>query len=230
MFVAIIAAMQEELDAIKSRADGITEVVLYNEVLYTCKLNGVDCVLALSGIGKVNAARLTQILIDNFKVRCLINVGSAGALKVEHNIGDVVVSTDCVQVDFDLTAFGREMGVIPNVGKHIHADRRLIEVVTSAVDELVFDLRVVKGIVATQDRFESQKEEKLRIGRQFDAECIEMEGAAIAQVCSLNEIPFVVIRSISDIVNDSSVVDFEEFLPLAAKKCSDLLFCVINKL
>lgn len=230
MVIAVIAAMQEELDAVKSKAENVAKLTLHNETIYTCRLNGVDCVLALSGIGKVNAARLTQLLVDNFKVAALINVGSAGALKQEHNIGDIIISDACVQADFDLTAFGREIGFIPNLGRYIYADKRLVETVKATAQELSFDVGIKTGVVATRDRFESKREEKLKTGRQFNAECIEMEGAAVAQVCSLSRIPFVVIRSISDIVNDSSVVDFEEFLPLAAKKCSDLLFNVINKI
>ena len=143
--IGIIAAEVKEMEAVREKMQNIKEIKIYNNIFIQGTISGRECVLARSGEGKVNAARTTQILIDRFEVDTIINVGSAGALNPELDYEDIVISTACVQHDFDITAFGREKGYIPNIeDKYIYADKMLIEKAENAINQI--NTKVVKGI------------------------------------------------------------------------------------
>lgn len=229
--IGIIAAMPEEMNEIKKIMTDISCSVIFEKEFVTGKIHGLECVLSLCGIGKVNAARTTQIIIDKFECNAIINVGSAGALTEDQSIGDIILSTAAVQTDFDITAFGREKGFITGVGKYIEADKYLIDVFEQAVKTSDFGGKVRKGIIATADTFVNTSEQKKIINKEFSALCCEMEGAAMAQVCKLCNIPFVVIRSVSDDLYSKAEVDFEKFLKVASVKCAEFLslaFKILN--
>ena len=218
----IIAAEVQEMEAVKEKMQNIQEIKIYNNIFYEGIISNKKCVLARAGEGKVNAARTTQILIDKFDVEAVINVGSAGGLNPELDYEDIVVSTACVQHDFDITAFGREKGYIPNIeNKYIYADKMLLEKATKAIEQT--NNKVIKGIIATGDEFVAGKERRKEIYEQFNAECVEMEGAAVAQVCHLDNIPFIIIRSISDKANGNEKIDFERYLEIVSKRCAEYL-------
>lgn len=220
--IGIIAAEIKEMEAVKNVMKNILEEKLYNNIFYKGLISNKECVLARAGEGKVNAARTTQILIDKFNVDAVINVGSAGALNPELDYEDIVISTACVQHDFDITAFGREKGYIPNIeNKYIYADKNLIEIAQKAINET--DVTVKKGIIATGDEFVANKDKRKILYKQFGAECVEMEGGAVAQVCYLDNIPFIVIRSISDKANGNEKIDFENYLEIVSKRCAKYL-------
>ena len=220
--IGIIAAEVQEMEAVKEKMQNIKETKLYNSIFYEGTISNKNCVLARAGEGKVNAARTTQILIDKFEVEAVINVGSAGGLNPELDYEDIVVSTACVQHDFDITAFGREKGYIPNIeDKYMHADKTLLEKATKAIEET--KNKVIKGIIATGDVFVAEKEKRKELYEQFNAECVEMEGAAVAQVCHLDNIPFIIIRSISDKANGNEKIDFEKYLEVVSKRCAEYL-------
>lgn len=221
--VGIIAAMAEEMAEIEKIMTEKEEVSVYGKTFVKGKIRGVFCVLSLSGVGKVNAARTAQIIIERFGCGKIINVGSAGALTKEQKIGDIVLSQSAVQSDFDLTAFGREKGFITDVGKYINADEDLIAVFEKAIKNSDNSVTVRKGIVASADRFVNNCAEKTEINKEFSALCCEMEGAAIALVCYLCKIPFVIIRSISDELGSKAEVDFDKYLTVASKKCAEFL-------
>lgn len=221
--IGIIAAMPEEMAEIKRIMIDISEISFFEKQFIVGKIHEKECVLALCGIGKVNAARTTQILIDKFDCKKIINVGSAGALTEGQNIGDIIISTAAVQSDFDITAFGREKGFITGVGKYIEADKYLIDVFYEAIKSMSENIEVRKGIVATADMFVSSAERKIKIGKEFNALCCEMEGAAMAQVCYLCNVPFVILRSVSDDLYSKAEIDFEKFLKVASVKCAGVL-------
>ena len=172
----------------------------------------------------MNAARVTQILIDTFNIKSVINVGSAGALNPFLNIGDIVIAEKLVQHDFDITAFDHDKGYITGVGDYIYSNIELIEKFKNAANNLKEkDYKIKTGIIATGDIFCTDIEMKNKIYSKFDADCVEMEGAAIAQVCYLDKIPFIVIRSISDSPNGNNEIDFDKFVELASKRCANIL-------
>lgn len=215
--IGIIGAMDEEVMALKERMN-ITEVRgIASLEFYLGTIGKATLVVVMGGIGKVNAAMCTQLMIDCFHVDAIINTGVAGALSDELEIGDVVISLDMVQHDVDAVAFGYQLGQIPrmNVFSFV-ADERLVHVAERATDVLpqatnVFVKRIVSG-----DKFVADKKTKQWLIDKFDGFCTEMEGAAVAQVAHINKIPFVIIRSISDKADDSAEMNFEEFVQIAA--------------
>lgn len=222
--VGIIVAMKEEEDAILNIASNIKEEYVYNSVFRLAKIGNSFCVIVQSGVGKVNAARITQILIDRYKVECVINVGSAGALDPELNIGDIVVAQKVIQHDFDITAFNHNKGYITGVGDYIYSDSNILCEIDNAVKLLNNkSYRLVKGVIASGDIFCTDVKMKEKIYTKFNAKCVEMEGAAVAQVCYLDNIPFCVIRSISDSPNGKNTTTFEEYIELASQRCAEIL-------
>ena len=226
--IGIIAAMQEEMNEIKNIMSNIKENKIYELIFLEGTINNIECVLVKSGVGKVNAARTTQILINKYEIEYVINVGSAASAKEELKIGDIVIGEKIIQHDFDITAFGHNKGYISNVGEYILADNNLLERIMNC--QLNDDsINIKQGIIASGDIFCTQGEMKDKIRSKFNADAIEMEGAAIAQVCYLDKVPFIVIRSISDSPNGNNNITFEEFLVTASKRCATLLNTFIGK-
>lgn len=222
--IGIIVAMEEELESILEIMDNIEEKEIYGLTFKTGQIEKNKIIVVKCGVGKVNAARVTQILIDTFNVKCVINVGAAGALNPFLNIGDIVIGEKLIQHDFDITAFDHDKGYITGVGDYIYSDSELIEKFENAANNLKGkDYKIKKGIIATGDIFCTDIEMKNKIFSKFDADCVEMEGAAIAQVCYLDKIPFIVIRSISDSPNGNNEIDFDKFVELASKRCANIL-------
>lgn len=222
--IGIIVAMEEELESILDIMDNIEEKEIYGLTFKTGQIEKNKIVVAKCGVGKVNASRVTQILIDTFNVKSVINVGAAGALNPFLNIGDIVIGEKLIQHDFDITAFDHDKGYITGVGNYIYSDSKLIEKFENAANNLKEkDYKIKKGIIATGDIFCTDIKMKNKIFSKFDADCVEMEGAAIAQVCYLDKIPFIVIRSISDSPNGNNEIDFDKFVELASKRCANIL-------
>ena len=224
MKIGIIAAEQEEFEAILNIAKVEERKEIYELNFAKCKIKDKICVLVKSGVGKVNAARATQILIDNFKPDYIVNVGVAGGLNPMLSIGDIVIGETLVQHDFDITAFGHAKGYIPGVGEKIYADDYLVKKIEEAIgnqEEKVY--KYEKGVIASGDIFCTAIPMRDKIYAKFNAECVEMEGAAIGQVCSLCNVPFVVIRSISDTPNGENEVTYEKFIKLASERCANIL-------
>lgn len=222
--IGIIAAMQEEMNAIKEIMENISEKQIYELIFVEGKINEKECVLVKCGVGKVNSSRVTQILIDKFDIEYIINVGSAGTANNELNIGDIVIGESLVQHDFDITAFGHKKGFISNVGESIKSEKGLIEKFKKVINEVENrDYKIKIGTIASGDIFCTENIMKEKINRKFNADAIEMEGAAIAQVCYLDRIPFIVVRSISDTPNGSNNLTFEKYLEMASKRCSDII-------
>lgn len=220
----IIVAMEEEKEEILKIMEEIDEKDIYENCFYSGKIEEKKVVLVKSGIGKVNAARITQILIDKFKVKNIINVGSAGALNPFLNIGDIVIAEKLIQHDFDITAFDHDKGYITGVGDYIYSDFELVKKLQNVANKIKDETyKINTGVIASGDIFCTDIAMKNKIYSKFDAECVEMEGAAIAQVCYLDNVPFVVIRSISDTPNGNNAIVFDKFVELASKRCANIL-------
>lgn len=218
--IGIIVAEVEEMEAIKEIMENITSTNIYNLKIYTGTIKHKEFLLVRGGVGKVNASRVCQIITDEFDLDFIINVGSAGGLNENLNIGDIVLGEKLVQHDFDVTAFGREKGFIPETGKFFESDTNLLE---KCKNIKINNQKIILGNIASGDIFLTDTNLKEKIKQVFNASCVEMEGAAIAQVCTLNNIPFLVIRSISDIPNGKNEIDFNEYLKLASKNCAEFI-------
>ena len=217
--IGIIFAMKEELDALKEYLEITNEYKIFELNFYEGIINNIKCILVESGVGKVNAARTTQILIDNMDVDCIFNIGVAGGLDQNLNILDVVIADKLVQHDFDITAFNHEKGYIPNVGKFINCDEYLLNIATKVNPDNTIKI----GTIASGDIFCTDINMSTKINKKFNALAVEMEGASIAQVCFLNHIPFLVIRSISDIPGKNNTMVYEEFLTESSKRVASIM-------
>lgn len=210
--IGIIGAMESEVASLKQLAKKngrVKEKVLGGLIFVEGKINGVPVVIVKSGVGKVNAALCAQRLIIQFKVTHIINTGIAGAIKHGLKVFDFVVSSDAVYHDMDATQWGYKPMEIPQMNRiSFPADEALIqmaqEAFTDADNEDFFTgHRVITGRIASGDQFVSKEELKKHIIEVCDPACVEMEGAAIAHTCFVNGIPFLILRCISDMADDS---------------------------
>ena len=210
--IGIIGAMEEEVAHLKEAMQVEKTVERAAMTFVKGKLDGKDVVVVRSGIGKVNAGICAQILADLFEVDTLINTGVAGSLDAALDIGDIVISTDAVQHDMDVSALGDPVGQIPRMDTFAFpADERLVQLAVQANEEANPDIHTFTGRVVSGDQFVSDGSVKERLVTQFQAKCTEMEGAAIAQAAYLNRISCVIIRAISDKADNSSTMDYAAF-------------------
>ena len=225
MNIGIIVATDEELIEIRNIMDSFEEKDIYELTFVKGKINNKKVIVVKCGIGKVNAARTTQVLIDNFKISKIINIGAAGGINPELKIQDIVIGDRLVQYDFDISASGDyEKGEITDVGKYMVSDSELINICKSVLEKRIQnDVKVVIGTIATADYFCSDPEIAENTRKEFKADCIDMVGAAIAQVCYLDKIPFLVIRGISDTPNGHNEMDYYTYCHIAAKHAAEFL-------
>lgn len=229
--VGIIGAMEVEVSKLKEMLQDTETKNKAGMTFVSGSLNGKPVVVVRSGIGKVNASICTQILADEYKVNYIINTGVAGSLHNEINIGDIVLSKDALQHDMDATGFGYAVGVIPQMEKSIfEADERLIQIAEKCIKEDITDINAFVGRVVSGDQFISDKGKKKWIVNNFQGYCTEMEGAAIAQAAYLNNIPFLIIRAISDKADDSATEDYPTFEAKAAQHCVKLLCEMVKEI
>jgi adenosylhomocysteine nucleosidase len=191
----------------------------------------VDVVVVRSGIGKVNAAVCTQVLVDDFHVTHIINTGVAGALDPRIDVGDIVISTDAIYYDVDVTVFGYEPGQVPQMPVvDFAADEALRAAAMEAAREVAPEVGIFEGRVCSGDRFVSDEALKESINKTFEGLCCEMEGTAIAQTAWLNKVPFVIVRAISDKADGSDVMDYVEFEAVAARHCAGIVCAMVASL
>ncbi|KYG26704.1 5'-methylthioadenosine/adenosylhomocysteine nucleosidase [Alkalihalobacillus trypoxylicola] len=231
MKIGIVGAMNEEIEQMKLDMQIEKEVIKADIKFYEGTLLGKPIVLCKSGVGKVNAALTTQILIDYFQVTSLIFTGVAGGLLEELDVGDIVISTSAMHHDIDGSPLGFQKGEIPMFehSSDFTANSKLVEVATEAALELVV-ADVVKGRILSGDQFVANREKVLTLREEFGGVCVEMEGAALAQVAYLNQVPFVIIRSISDKANGEASLSFADFTKLASKQSHDVVCKMLMKL
>lgn len=227
--IGIIFAMEEELVALKKYLTIDNEYSIFDLKFYESKMNDIEIILVECGVGKVNAARTTQILIDNMKVDYIFNIGVAGGVSNKLSVGDIVLGEKLVQHDFDITAFNHEKGYVPSVGVFIDTDTYLLNIANEALNEMD-EVNHHRGVIASGDIFCTETKMSEKIASKFNALCVEMEGASIAQVCYLSHVPFLIIRSISDVINDNNKVTYEEFLESSCSKVADVMKRILEKI
>lgn len=220
--LGIIGAMQLEVETLLGIMEDKKVSSHAGSTFYEGKLEGLDVVVVQCGVGKVNAAICAQILCSCFGVTHLVNTGIAGSLCADLDIGDMVVSVDAMYHDFDCVHFGYEMGRVP--GMYVTAfpaDAKMMELAFAAAEE-VNPGHTKNGRVASGDLFVAEKSAKERIIERTKALCTEMEGAAIAHTAYRNNIPFVILRAISDKADDSAEMDYPTFERIAAHRCANV--------
>ena len=228
MKIAIIGAMEEEVTILRDKLENRQEINLAGSEFSTGTINGQEVILLKSGIGKVNAALSTTLLLHNFKPAYVINTGSAGGYLESLNVGDLVISSEVRHHDVDVTAFGYEYGQVPGLPAAFEADPKLVEIAERCAKEIT-DIQVAKGLIVTGDSFMNDPVRVQFVREQFDdLYAVEMEAAAIAQVCYQFKIPFVVTRALSDIAGKESDLSFEQFLKTAAENSSKLVVKMID--
>lgn len=229
--IGIIGAMDTEIKNLVSNLKD-TQITEYGGLkYYKGILNGKDVVVVKSGVGKVNAALCAQYLAIHFNVEKIINTGIAGAAGKGLGVFDFVVSDEAVYHDVDISIFGYEKGQLPGLPKTFVADLELADKAVTAFRKSVYasDHKIVKGIVASGDQFIAEKAVKDRIIENFKPMCVEMEGAAIAHACALNNVPFVIIRCLSDCADDSAGNTYEFNEDVCAAACSNLIMEMLGE-
>jgi adenosylhomocysteine nucleosidase len=228
MKIAIIGAMEEEVTLLRDHIENKQQSTVAGYEFTAGLMDGANVVLLKSGIGKVNAAMSSTILLERFQPDVVINTGSAGGFHPELNVGDVVISSEVRHHDVDVTAFGYEYGQVPQLPAAFTADEKLVQIAESAANE-INDIQVVKGVIATGDTFmhDPVRVEFVR-GKFNDLQAVEMEAAAIAQVAYQYGVPFVIIRSLSDIAGKQSDVSFEQYLEKAAVNSANLVMKIVK--
>lgn len=186
-----------------------------------------DIVLMKSGIGKVNAAMGTTIMVERFLPDIIINTGSAGGFSEHLEVGDIVISNKVVQHDVDATAFDYDYGQVPGLPTFFQASEKLVKLTADVVKSLDIDYEI--GLIATADTFMADEQKVKAVQEKFpEMIAAEMEGGAIAQVCHQYGIPFVVIRALSDIAGKESSTTFDTFLETASKNAAQLIMKVVE--
>ena len=229
--IGIIGAMEDEVAQLKKNMEIEETTEVASLSFCRGKLSGREVVVVRSGIGKVNAAICTQILVDQFHVDVIINTGIAGSLDAEIDIGDIVISTDAVEHDMDASIFGDPIGQIPQMDTFsFPADESLVKLAKEVNEKANPDVHTWIGRVVSGDQFVSSGEKKEQLIRVFDAKCTDMEGAAIAHAAYLNKISCVIIRAISDKADNSAVVDYPAFEAAAIRHSVRLIEALVSEI
>lgn len=226
MTIAILGAMQEEIEPLLEFF-GKYETIEYAEnKFYTTSYKGVDLVLAYSKIGKVYATLTTTVLVEKFKCEKLLFSGVAGGVNPELKIGDLIIGTGLCQHDLDITEFGHPHGFVPGGEVCTLADESLIAIAKDVANEK--NIPIKTGIIATGDQFIACNDKKCFIKDTFEADALEMEGAAVAVACKSLNIPFFVLRAISDTADMDAGFSFDEFLKSSAKTSADFIISMLD--
>ena len=223
-----MCAMREELEPVLEMVE-VKEVIEYaRNKFYLAKFKNLDLVLAYSKIGKVNAATTASVLIEKFKARKILFSGVAGAIDKDLKIGDLIIATKTTQHDVDLTVFGYAPGFIPESKVFFECDENLNNIAKNVAKKL--NIKLKEGIIATGDEFIHSKEKKEWIAKTFNANAIEMEGGAVGCVTWTLDVPFFMLRSISDSAEEGAGVDFDEFLEESSKVSAKFLVEMLNEM
>ncbi|AIF43353.1 5'-methylthioadenosine/S-adenosylhomocysteine nucleosidase [Virgibacillus sp. SK37] len=227
--MGIIGAMDEEIALLVSKTSEKEEVLIANCVFIKGKIDEKEVVILKSGIGKVNAAMATTILHEKFNPSHIINTGSAGGFSNKLEVGDIVISTEVVHHDVDVTAFNYAYGQVPGMPAMFSVDAELAAKAIAAVQTLPISYE--QGIIATGDSFMDDAERVAWVKGKFPSMiAAEMEAAAIAQVCHQYNTPFVIIRALSDIAGKESSISFDTFLQKAAENAANLILSMLKTL
>lgn len=229
--IGIIGAMELEVEELKAAMEVKSVVKKASMDFYEGTLNGASVVIVQCGIGKVNAGMCVQVLKDIFDVTHVINTGVAGSLNEKLDIGDILVSKDAIHHDMDVSPLGYALGQVPGIPVlAFKADDRLCQLAIDTCKEVNKDINAIGGRVVSGDQFISSSEVKEHLIKEFQGDCAEMEGASIAHASYLNDIPFVIIRAISDKADNSAEMDYPSFEKAAAKHSAALVEALVSKI
>ena len=233
----IIGALEEELSLLTAAMENITTHTIAGRDYYEGTLEGHPVAVTKCGVGKVFSAMAAQTLIDRFAVTKLINIGVAGGVGVGLHVGDMVLSTDAVQHDFDVTALGYAVGHNMDVSSdpakptRYPADEELRERFKAAAQKtLPADCGLLEGTVASGDQFVDSAAKKEELRERFGAVACEMEGAAMAQVAYCQQVPFLIVRTLSDLADGEAPISFREMVQMAADRATTALLCMFRDL
>ncbi len=229
MRVGIIGAMEEEVVILREKMTECSEREVCGAHFVSGKLADVDVVLLKSGIGKVNAAVGTTLLLELYEPDYVINTGSAGGFNSELTVGDIVVADELRYHDVDATVFGYAFGQVPEMPAFYSPDPGLVELALACGDHL--EVKVISGLITSSDSFMDDIERVNEVRRQFPSvSAAEMEATAIAQVASLFAVPFVIIRSLSDIAGSDSKTAYDQFLDQASRNSAKLVELMLKEM
>ena len=229
MKIGIVGAMAQEVEILSGLMTDKTETRVASAVILEGKINGKAVALLQSGIGKVAAAIGTAALLQLTKPDAVLNTGSAGGIARGLKVGDIVISDETRYHDVDVTAFGYEKGQLPANPAAFLSDKKLADLAEKVAQEQ--GQSVKRGLICSGDSFINSEQKIAQIKADFpNVTAVEMEATAIAQVCHAFNVPFVVVRAISDAGDGEASLSFEEFLPLAAKQSSALVLGMLEKL
>ncbi|PSM51589.1 multifunctional 5'-methylthioadenosine / S-adenosylhomocysteine nucleosidase / 6-amino-6-deoxyfutalosine hydrolase [Campylobacter blaseri] len=227
MKIAVLGAMPEEIKPLLEKLQ--TKKIKYaNNTFYLTNYKNHEIIIAYSKIGKVNSSLSATIMIEKFKAEILLFTGVAGALDENLKIGDMFYAKSLVQHDVDLTAFGHPFGYISESEHFYFADKNLIKIAENTAKKL--DIKLHSGIIASGDQFISDEDKKNWIKKEFNADVVEMEGASVACVCSSLNIPFFILRAISDEAGKKAEFDFEKFVIESAEKSAIFVLKMIENI
>ena len=226
--LAIMGAMEEEIEPLLAHFENVNIVEFANNKYYEVNSNGLDIVIAYSKIGKVFASLTATTMIEKFGCDTLLFSGVAGGINPELKIGDLIIANKLCQHDLDITAFGHAHGFVPGGKVFVETSKALNDVAKEVAKEN--GLKVIEGTIATGDQFVHTSTQKEFIESTFKADALEMEGGSVAVVCDALNVPFFVLRAISDTADMDAGFNFEEFLKSSAKNSADYLIKIVNKL
>lgn len=226
--LAIMGAMEEEIEPLLAHFDNVNVVEFANNKYYEVNYKGLDIVVAYSKIGKVFASLTATTMIEKFGCDTLLFSGVAGGINPELKIGDLIIADKLCQHDLDITAFGHPNGFVPGGKVFVETTEALRNIAKKVATEN--NLKVIEGTIATGDQFVHSTERKDFIQTTFNADALEMEGASVAVVCDALNVPFFILRAISDTADMDAGFDFDEFLKSSAKNSADYLIKIVNEL
>ena len=222
--IGIIGAMDEEITIIASEIIDLKEYDINNIKFYKGKIYDKDIVLVKSGIGMVNASITTTLLFKEFGVDKILFSGVAGSLNRNVNIGDIVIADSLVEYLFDATEFGYDIGTIPRMDTSIFRS----DILLNKIKNILKNDNIYYGKILSGDKFVSNLSEKEKLGEKFNALAVDMESASVAHCAHILGIEFAIIRSISDSLNSSSVMEYTKFVNLAANNSKDVILKILK--
>jgi len=228
MKIAIMGAMPEEIAPILEKLGTYKTIEFAKNTYYEASYKGVELVIAYSKIGKVFSTLTATTMIEHFGCNKLLFSGVAGAVNPNLKVGDLVVATKLAQHDLDITAFGHPFGYVPEGAVFIEADKEMVELSKNVAKEM--NKVVQEGIIATGDQFVANEDRKNWIGSTFNADALEMEGASVAVVCDALNIPFFILRAISDAADMDASFSFDEFLETSAVESAEFVMKMVDKI
>lgn len=231
MKIAILGAMDQEVELLKNSLQDAQTIQHQHLTVYQGTLHGVEVLLVKCGIGKVASAVATTLLIEKYAPDYVVNTGSAGGFDTSLKVGDLVIATGVQHHDVDLTNFGYQPGQVAGGDPAIYpCDEKLIVAAEKAATQLD-DVKSIRGLICTGDAFIGNDDKVAELRKTFpDMSAVEMEGAAIGQACYILGVPFVVLRSLSDIAGTTSTMSFQQYLEIAGKNSAQLVMGMLAEL